>query len=255
MTGYPAGVKPLSISIVLPAFNEAENIATSVQRARDVLSQRDADFEVIVVDDGSSDATRAIVDAMAREDKRVRCLHHPRNRGYGAALRTGLLAGVKDLVFFTDADLQFDLGEIDRLLDHAQHYDIIAGYRANRRDPLPRKVNAWAWGQLVDVLFDLRVRDIDCAFKVFHRRVLEAIDIRSVGAFVNSEILVRARAAGFTVKQVPVTHFARVAGEQTGANPKVIAKAFWELARLYRELNALEALTDEPAAPQRRRPA
>ncbi len=245
----------LSISVVLPAFNEADNIVASIQRATDVLEQRQADFEIIVVDDGSSDSTRRLVDAVSARDRRVRCLHHPRNRGYGAALRTGLLAGVKELVFFTDADLQFDLAEIDKLLDHAQQFDIIAGYRAQRRDPLPRKVNAWAWGQLVDVLFDLRVRDIDCAFKVFHRRVLEAIDIRSVGAFVNSEILVRARASGFTVKQVPVTHYARIAGEQSGANPKVIAKAFWELTRLYRELNALQEIPGRPEAPRQQRPA
>ena len=230
-----------SISIVLPAFNEAENIGASIDHAVSVLERVGVEFEVIVVDDGSSDETRRIVDGRAQADRRVRCIHHPRNRGYGAALRTGILAGVKELIFFTDADLQFDLAEIVKLLRYADDYDIIAGYRAQRSDPLPRLANAWAWGRLIDLLFDLQVRDIDCAFKVFHRRVFEAVPITSVGAFVNSEILIRARAAGFRLKQLPVGHYPRQRGNPTGANVRVIAKAFGELGRLYGELRGLPA--------------
>jgi glycosyltransferase involved in cell wall biosynthesis len=233
-----------SLSIVFPAFNEAENIGASIQAAIDVMTRLDLDFEVIVVDDGSSDATRDIVDGFADRDPRVRCIHHPRNRGYGAALKTGLLAGTKDLIFFTDADLQFDLDELPRLLRYVDGHDIIAGYRARRSDPFMRRFNAWAWGRLVHVLFDLDVRDVDCAFKVFHRRVLEAVPISSVGAFVNTEVLVRARAAGFHVLQIPVGHYPRRAGEQTGAHPKVIAKAFVELGALYGELKGLERIQD-----------
>ena len=228
-----------SLTIVLPAFNEAENIGASIDHAVAILERVGIEFEVIVVDDGSSDATRAIVDARAASDRRIRCIHHPRNRGYGAALRTGILAGTKELIFFTDADLQFDLAEIVKLLRYADDFDIIAGYRAQRSDPLPRLANAWAWGRLIDLLFDLHVRDIDCAFKVFHRRVFEAVPITSVGAFVNSEILIRARAAGFRLKQLPVGHYPRTAGSPTGANPRVIAKAFLELGRLYGELRGL----------------
>ncbi|MCP4804699.1 MAG: glycosyltransferase family 2 protein [Proteobacteria bacterium] len=230
-----------SISIVFPAFNEAENIRSSVESAIRVLSRIEVDFEIIVVDDGSSDPTRRIVETLSERDQRVRCVHHPRNRGYGAALRTGIFAARKELIFFTDADLQFDLTEIVKLLRYADDYDIIAGYRAPRADPLPRLVNAWAWGRLIDLLFDLQVRDIDCAFKVFHRRVFEAVPMTSVGAFVNSEILVRAKAAGFRLKQLPVGHYPRTAGQPTGANPKVVAKAFVELGRLYGELRGLPA--------------
>lgn len=231
-----------SVSIVFPAFNEAENIEASVHGAVRTMEELGRDFEVIVVDDGSSDTTRAKVDALSVADARVRCIHHPANRGYGAALRTGLLAARLELVFFTDADLQFDLREISKLLAYADDFDIIAGYRSPRSDPFPRLVNAWAWGKLVDLLFDLQVRDVDCAFKIFNRRVLEAIPIQSVGAFINSEILVRARAEGFRLKQLPVRHYPRKAGTQTGANPKVVAKAFVELSRLYGELRALEQL-------------
>lgn len=240
-----------SISIVFPAFNEAENIRGSVESAVRVLSRLDVEFEIIVVDDGSSDPTRRIVDTLSKNDRRVRCIHHPRNRGYGAALRSGILAATKELIFFTDADLQFDLKELVKLLRYADRYDIIAGYRAPRADPLPRLVNAWAWGQLIDLLFDLNVRDIDCAFKVFHRRVFEAVPMTSVGAFVNSEILIRAKAAGFRVKQLPVGHYPRTAGQPTGANPRVVAKAFVELGRLYGELRGLPAPQAEMSSPTR----
>ncbi|HJN72304.1 MAG TPA: glycosyltransferase family 2 protein [Myxococcota bacterium] len=235
-----------SISIVLPAFNEAENIGASVQHAVEILEHVGIDFEVIVVDDGSSDQTRQIADDEARGDHRIRCISHPQNRGYGAALRTGIMASTKELIFFTDADLQFDLAEIVKLLRYADDYDIIAGYRAERSDSLPRLANAWAWGQLIDLLFDLRVRDIDCAFKVFHRRVFDAVPITSVGAFVNSEILIRARAAGFRLKQLPVGHYPRPAGSPTGANVRVIAKAFLELGRLYGDLRGLPAPRTSP---------
>ncbi len=244
-----------SVSIVFPAFNEAENIEASVEGAVRTMQELQREFEVIVVDDGSSDATRAKVDALVEADSRVRCIHHPANRGYGAALRTGLLAARLDLVFFTDADLQFDLREISKLLAYADDYDIIAGYRSPRSDPFLRLVNAWAWGKLIHRLFNLKVRDVDCAFKVFNRRVLEAVPIQSVGAFINTEILVRARAEGFRLKQLPVRHYPRKAGVQSGANPKVVVKAFVELSRLYSELHSLKkpAPETQPSGTQRLR--
>jgi glycosyltransferase involved in cell wall biosynthesis len=225
-----------SLSVVLPAFNEAENIELVVLRAVSVLTVLDLEFEVIVVDDGSRDGTRERVARLCAGDRRVRCLRHPTNRGYGAALKSGILAARGDLIFFTDADLQFDIEEISRLLEHSDRFDVIAGYRLHRADPWARRWNAWAWGQLVDVLFHVGVRDVDCAFKVFHRRVFDRIPIHSVGAFVNTEILVRARAAGFAVKQVPVSHYPRQSGQQSGAHPLVVAGAFVELGRLFGDL-------------------
>jgi glycosyltransferase involved in cell wall biosynthesis len=234
------------LSFVLPAFNEADNIERAISRCIEVAVQRGLTWEVIAVDDGSYDGTRDRVEALAaqverrRLDGRVRSLHHPDNRGYGAALKTGLLAARLDRVFFTDADLQFDVAEIDRLLHMAEHFDIVCGYRAPRRDPPMRVFNGWAWSRLVGGLFDLQVRDVDCAFKVFDRRIFERIAIHSLGAFVNTEILVRARAAGFTMCEVPVSHFPRTHGRSSGANPRVIARAFRELATLYRELKLLD---------------
>jgi glycosyltransferase involved in cell wall biosynthesis len=225
-----------SVSIVLPAFNEAPTIARAISGALAAADGLGLDAEVIVVDDGSRDATATA--AASIDDPRARLLRHPRNIGYGAALKTGILASRKEHIFFTDADLQFDLDELGRLSAFADDFDIIVGYRVARQDSWLRRVDAWAWNRLVDACFDIGVRDIDCAFKIFHRRVFSRIAVTSIGAFVNSEILVRARAQGFRTKEVPVSHFPRQAGTATGAHPRVIARALSELLRLHRELRA-----------------
>jgi len=225
-----------SLSLVFPMFDEEANVGPLLESALELGPKLAHDFELIVVDDGSRDGSAAVVEAIRRRDRRVRLLRHPENRGYGAALRSGLRAARGELVFFSDADLQFDLREIERLLAHADEFDIVAGYRAPRRDPLGRRVLAWGWGVLVRALFGLRVRDIDCAFKVFRRPVLDGIEVASIGAFVNTEILVRARRAGFRIREVPVSHHPRVAGRAKGATLRVVARAIVELSQLYREL-------------------
>lgn len=227
-----------SLSFVLPAFNEAENIASAVQLCVDVGHTLDVPFEVIVVDDGSRDFTRQVLCTLTANNEAVRSIHHPQNRGYGAALRTGLLASRMDRVFFTDADLQFDVAEIALLLRHSDRFGIVAGYRNPRRDPLSRRLLGYGWSRLVGALFDLNVRDVDCAFKVFDRRIFDRFDLRSMGALVNTEILVRARADGERILQVPVTHFPRVSGQQSGASPRVIAKALRELVELHSDLRS-----------------
>ncbi len=225
------------LSLVFPAFNEADNLPTLLESAVKIGDQLCVEFEIVIVDDGSQDRSAELLDVWARRDPRIKSVHHPRNLGYGAALRAGLRQARGELVFFSDADLQFDLREIALLLDHAEDVEIVAGYRAPRRDPWPRRLIAWVWGALVRVLFDLPVRDIDCAFKVFRREVLDAIPIESIGAFVNTEILARARAAGFRIKQVPVTHHPRMSGQQSGAHPRVILRALIELSQLFSDLH------------------
>ena len=171
-----------------------------------------------------------------RRDARIRGVRHARNAGYGAALRSGLAEARGDLVFFSDSDLQFDLAEIRSLLAHTRDFDIVAGYRFPRRDPWHRIAIARLWGSLIQILFGLKVRDIDCAFKLFHRRVIDNISLASVGAFINTELLVRASAAGFRIREVPVSHRRRQHGTQTGARPRVLVRAALELSSLYREL-------------------
>jgi len=228
-------VRP-ELSLVFPVFDEEENIGRLLDEALELAPQLASEFEIVVVDDGSRDGSAAVVDRVRERDPRIRLLRHAANRGYGAALRAGLREARGELVFFSDADLQFDLDELATLLSHAREFDVVAGYRKPRRDPWGRRVLARGWGWLVNRLFGLGVRDIDCAFKVFRRPVLEAIPIASVGAFINTEILVRARQAGFRIHQVPVSHRRRRYGRQSGARPQVILRALLELAILYGEL-------------------
>jgi glycosyltransferase involved in cell wall biosynthesis len=229
------------LSLVFPVFDEEDNVGPLLASAVALGRRLGRSFEIVVVDDGSRDDSRERIAAARALHPEIRAVHHPSNRGYGAALRSGLREARGALVFFSDADLQFDLDEIERLLAHTGSFDIVAGYRAPRRDPWGRHVLAFGWGLLVNALFGLGVRDIDCAFKLFRREVLDAIPIASLGACVNTEILVRARAAGFRIHQVPVTHHPRRAGQASGASPRVIARALREAAALYRELRTAHA--------------
>lgn len=239
----PATLDPkrdVRLSIVLPAYDEEANIDTAVAEATAAAERLVAEHEVIVVDDGSRDGTAARVRELADRDARVRLVTHDHNRGYGEALRSGFLASKLDFVFFTDADLQFDMGELALLLPYAGTVDVVAGYRLNRQDALARRVNAIGWNLLVRVLFYVPVRDIDCAFKLFDRRVLLDVDIESVGAMVNTELMVKLGRRGASVVEVGVHHRPRRAGQGRGADPRVIATAFREIARMWRRLSELD---------------
>ncbi|CAG0999844.1 partial heptose III glucuronosyltransferase, partial [Gammaproteobacteria bacterium] len=181
------------LSLVFPAFDEEANVGPLLDTALALAPKLASDFEIILVDDGSRDATGSLAAERSLRDPRIRVVRHAANRGYGAALRSGLREARGELVFVSDADLQFDLSELGRLLAHARDFDIVAGYRSPRRDPFGRLLIAIAWGLVVRALFGLDVRDIGCAFKVFRRHVIESMPISSIGAFVNTEILVRAR--------------------------------------------------------------
>jgi glycosyltransferase involved in cell wall biosynthesis len=230
------GAHRQSISLVFPAYNEEANIVQAVAQAQEVLGKYFSAIQIIVVDDGSTDRTGNIIDELAKAYPEVVPLHHSVNKGYGAALTTGIYSAEHDLIFFTDSDLQFDLAEIFGFVDWINEYDIVVGYRVRRADPLYRRLNAFAWGTLVRLLLGVKVRDLDCAFKLFNRRVFETIKIRSNGALVSAEILALAGRHGFTIKELPVTHRPRIEGEQTGANPLVIMKAFKELFAMCGEL-------------------
>lgn len=234
-----------SISIIFPAYNEEDNIAQAVGQAVHCMQLLFRDWEVIVVDDGSQDKTGEIIDGLAEQNPRVIALHHAPNQGYGAALKTGILNASKELLFFCDSDLQFHLSELVLPLTWIEQYDIVIGYRAKRQDPLHRRLNALGWKTLVRLLLGLKVKDIDCAFKLFRSVVFQAIQIDAVGAMVNTDILVQALRTGFKIKEIPVTHFPRRQGKQTGANLHVVLKAFKELFGLYRKLRNIRPLVIE----------
>jgi glycosyltransferase involved in cell wall biosynthesis len=225
------------LSLFYPMFNEEANIEEAVRRAITVLPRYSDRFEVILVDDGSRDRTGAIADRLCAEDPRVRVVHHGVNRGYGAALRSGIAAASYEWIFYTDGDNQFDLDDLRLLIPLTRENDCVSGYRIDRRDPRFRKVNAWVFNVAMRLCFGLKVRDVDCAFKLYRRSMFDGITLRSNGAMIDVEILARARERGARIAEVGVHHYPRIAGSQTGANFSVIFRAFRELFRLWAELH------------------
>ena len=221
-----------SLSVIFPAKNEEANIRSVVEQAHRTIPKFAPIFEIIVVNDGSKDRTGEICNQLAEELPTVRVVHHQENCGYGAALKSGIKMARHELIFFTDSDGQFDIGEVPALLELTGDYDIVAGYRARRQDPPHRLLFAWGWNILVRLLLGIKIRDIVCAFKVFNRYVFESIRIQSVGAMVNTEIFAQAARFGMTVDQVPVSHFPRRHGKPTGSALTVIGKAFRELIKM-----------------------
>jgi glycosyltransferase involved in cell wall biosynthesis len=230
----------LSISAVLPAYNEEAIIERTVRHVAGVLACLTSEFEVIVTNDGSRDGTGAVLaDLQAREpDLQLRVVTHERNRGYGAAVASGFDAARKDLVFLTDGDKQFNVDELRLFLPEIDlSTDMVIGWRRNRADPPMRKLNALGWKLLVNTLFGYTARDVDCAFKLFRRQVWESLTVYARGATFSAEFLIKARRMGFRVKEVGVSHLPRTAGRPTGARPDVIIRAFVELFRLWRNLD------------------
>ncbi len=226
------------ISIFLPSHDEEGNVERVVKGFLEVAPAIADDCEVIVVDDGSRDRTGEIADRLAGSDSRVRVIHHPVNRGYGGALISGLFGATQPFVVLCDGDGQFDPADLAKLTARARDHDVVVGRRTRRADPLVRRFNGRAWTTLVGLLFDLPIHDIDCGFKLFRRELLQGLALRAQGAMISTELMARLRARGARICEVEVRHLPRQAGQQSGANPRVIARAFAELFRLFRELRA-----------------
>jgi glycosyltransferase involved in cell wall biosynthesis len=232
----PSPVRVSELSFFFPAHDEEANLEALVDEALAVLPGLAAKFEVIAVDDGSKDRTPAIADELAaRHPDLFRVVHHPVNLGYGAALRSGFRAARYDLIGFIDGDRQFkvvDLGRLTTRIAAADSPDVVVGYRLKRADPPIRRWYARIYRLSNRVLFGVRVRDIDCACKLFKREALEPIRVASGGAFFTAELLIKLRFEGRRIGQVGVPHYARTAGSPTGAKPSVVFRAvrdFWSL--------------------------
>jgi dolichol-phosphate mannosyltransferase len=194
------------LSLILPAYNEEASIQKAIAEADEALSALTSDYEILVVDDGSSDGTPALVADSARRFPHVRLLRHEKNRGYGAALRTGFDAARFELVGFTDSDCQFHLADLGRLLPLTEKHPVVVGYRQQRQDPWRRRFISWGYNCLARGLLGTRVRDCDCALKVFRREVLPTLRPEADGFFVNTEMLTKARQHGLSVGEVGVRH-------------------------------------------------
>lgn len=229
------------LSIFFPFYNEEGNVERVVRDAT-VVAEKVADaFEIIMVDDGSQDKTGAIVDRLAKSDSRLRAIHHPVNKGYGAALKSGFYASKYDYIVFNDGDGQFDFSEIVRFLDKIDKADFVIGYRKKRSEGTLRIINQKLYHALILFLFGVHYKDLDCAFKLMKKQVLDSIDhLQADGALISVELLMKARRKGFRITEIPVTHYPRVTGRPTGANPAVIMKMFKEVFRFYHRLNERE---------------
>lgn len=227
------------MSVVLPAFNEAGNLRRVVPEAAETLTQMQFDWEVLIVDDGSADATSAVAHELEMLfPGRIKLIQHPTNKGYGAALRSGFQAASKALLFFTDADGQFSFAELPQFVDCLRDQDMVLGERSNRQDPWYRKMNSKIGNFLARAVLGVRVRDINCAYKLFRTSLVKVLPLESEGALINTELLAFAHRLGWSYVQVPVRHFPRICGKPTGANVSVIIRTFAEYFALRKRLDS-----------------
>lgn len=245
------------LTLFFPMWNEEEMIERTVAAAREIgeeliLAGRIADYEVVVVDDASTDATPEIADRLAKCDDRILVVHHPVNQGLGGSIRTGLNAATGDIVLYTDADMPFDLTQLHKALRLAEIYDadIVSAYRHDRTgEGAKRALYSYVYNSLAKLLLRLRMRDVNFAFKLIRRRVLDNLELRSGGSFIDVELLAKAQRMGFHIIQFGVDYFPRARGTSTLSSPKVIVEILREFLVLYRDVQRTQPLPE--LAPRR----
>ncbi|MBI3493728.1 MAG: glycosyltransferase family 2 protein [Acidobacteria bacterium] len=230
----PPTQKPAGLSVFFPAYNDSGTIASMVIRAVKVAAELTPDYEVIVVDDGSADATAAIADELARTYSHVRAVHHSNNRDYGAALQTGFRSATKDLIFYTDGDAQYDPAELARLWEKmTPGVDLVNGYKITRADPMHRVIIGRVYHHIVSVLFGLTVRDVDCDFRLMRREIFERIDLQKTSGVICLEMMKKIQDAGFRIVEVPVNHYHRAFGKSQFFNVRRLFKVAFDVAGLW----------------------
>src|SRR5437773_4817684 len=246
---------PPGLSVFFPAYNDSGTIASMVIRAVHAASELTPDYEVIVVNDGSVDATPEIVDELARTYPRVRVVHHANNRGYGGALQTGFRSASKELIFYTDGDAQYDPAELAVLwAKMTPDADLVNGYKISRSDPLHRIVIGRLYHHIVSALFGLTVRDVDCDFRLMRRAIFERINLEKTSGVICLEMMKKIHDAGFRIVEVPVHHYHRAYGKSQFFNFRRIAKTGVDVMRLWVALvvrrQHRRAATASPATPR-----
>lgn len=228
------------LSVFFPTYNEEANIEATVKSAVNVLQNTVKVWEVLIINDGSTDKTLEIAQKLAKEDQRIRVINHEINRGYGAAFKSGFYSAKYPWIAFTDSDGQFEFSEISNFIKKQEETgaDLVIGYYKDRKVSFSKKITSKMWEYLVFLMFGLFVRDIDCGFKLVSKKVIDKIPkLESErGAFISSEFLIKAKKAGFKIVEIPVTHKPRLAGKGTGRDLRVILKSFADLLRLWKKL-------------------
>lgn len=219
----------MKLSLVFPAYNESASIAAVLATWAKYCATHRLEAELIVVNDGSRDRTGDAIHELTLAYPSIRLIEHPNNRGYGAALRTGFAAATGDYIFMTDSDGQFYPEDLQQTLPKLRPDACVIGWRENRADGWPRRFNARLWNWCVRLTLGLRVRDVNCAWKIFPRSFFADLTLRSTGALINAELLFNARRKNFSLIEIPIRHYPRRSGSPTGANPRVIWRALVEL--------------------------
>jgi glycosyltransferase involved in cell wall biosynthesis len=226
--------KPAGLSVFFPAYNDSGTIASMVIRAVQTASALTPDYEITVVDDGSIDATAEIAEELARTYPNVRVIHHERNRGYGGALQTGFRSATKDLIFYTDGDAQYDPAELALLWARlTPDADMVNGYKISRSDPFHRIVIGRMYHHIVSILFGLRVRDVDCDFRLLRRTIFDRIDLEKTSGVICLELMKKVQDAGFRIAEVPVHHYHRAFGKSQFFNVPRLLKTVIDVMRLW----------------------
>jgi glycosyltransferase involved in cell wall biosynthesis len=233
MSASPAS-QSAGLTVFFPAYNDSGTIASMVIRAVQAASKLTDDYEVIVVNDGSADATAQIADELAEKYSHVRVVHHPVNRGYGGALQTGFRSATKELIFYTDGDAQYDPAELaDLWKSMSPDADLVNGYKISRSDPLHRIIIGRLYHHIVSTMFGLSVRDVDCDFRLMRRTIFDRIELHKTSGVICLEMMKKIEDAGFRIREVPVHHYHRAFGKSQFFNFRRIAKTGVDVMRLW----------------------
>lgn len=225
------------LSVFFPAYNEEKNIKKTVLLAKKVLSKVSKEWEILVINDGSSDKTGEVVEDLQKKDKRIKLVTHKQNKGYGSALKTGFKSAKYDWVVFADSDGQFDFSEIKKFIPKINESDLVLGYRLKRADPLIRKIYTWGWNLFPKIILGMRVKDYSCGFKMIKKCVFNKIQpLVGEEKVTQIEMLVKAQRKGFKITEVGVNHYPRKKGRATGASIKVVLKSIVDLLNLWKKL-------------------
>lgn len=225
--------KVKSLSFVFPMYNEIDNIEPCVDGALYIGKKLGIDFEIVVVNDASTDGCGELADRMAKKIPQLKVLHHEKNRKLGGTLRTGFYGATKDYILYMDSDLPLDFDDVAKAIPKIDNADILIGYRLTRDEPIKRKILSRGYNTLIRMLFDLKVRDVNFSFKLFKREILDHITLKSEGSFIDAELLIESRRAGYRITEVGLPYHPRTAGESTLASTSVIQKTFEEMGSYF----------------------
>ncbi len=230
-----------SITAFFPAYNDEATIGRIVQETNSTLKEITDDYEIIVVDDGSEDGTKEICNRLAEKNPRIRVIHHEHNRGYGGALKTGFSNARKDLIFYTDGDGQYDVKELKKLVPFIKNADVVNGYKIKRQDPVYRRVLGRIYFWVAKILFNIRLKDIDCDFRLIRRLIFNNIELESNSGVICVEMMKKIQDAGYRIKEVEIHHYPRVSGRSQFFRLNRILHLFRELTCQWWNLVILKA--------------